>query len=99
MLQGHNGAEPFMSGHQGLMITSTPQGHFVYWKGKKPAELLGDDASLVAHFDTLPYQEGRPLTTIVEIGTVLVDYSSNEQSSHHHVNMAEVEGKGNEDPN
>jgi hypothetical protein len=54
-------ALPFMGSHQGLMITSTPQGCFVYWKGKKPSELLRDDARLVAHLDTLPYQEGRPL--------------------------------------
>jgi hypothetical protein len=30
-------AEPFMGGHQGLMITSTPQGRFMYWKGMKPS--------------------------------------------------------------
>jgi hypothetical protein len=54
-------AEPFMGGHQGLMITLTPQGRFKYWKGKKPSELLGDDARLVAHLDTLPFQEGRAL--------------------------------------
>jgi hypothetical protein len=34
------GADPFMGGLQGLMITSMPQCCFVYWKGKKPAELL-----------------------------------------------------------
>jgi hypothetical protein len=94
-----DGAEPFLGGHQGLMITSTPQGRFVYWKGKKSTELLGDDARLVAHLDTLPYQEGRPLITVAQTGTVLVDYSSDEHSSHHHVYMAEVEGEGNEDPN
>jgi hypothetical protein len=37
-------AEPFMGCHQGLVITSTPQGRFVYLKSKKPSELLGDDA-------------------------------------------------------
>jgi hypothetical protein len=52
----------------------------------------------VAHLDTLPYQEGRQLATITE-ETVLVNYSFNEHSSHHHVYMAEVEGEGNEDPN
>jgi hypothetical protein len=54
----------------------------MYWKGKKPSKLLGDDAQLVA-----------------EEGTVLVDYSSKEDSSHRHVYMVEVEGEGNEDPN
>jgi hypothetical protein len=78
------------------MITSMPQGRFMYWKGKKPAELLGGDARLVAHLDTLPYQEGRPLTTVAKIGILLVDYSSNKRSS---LYMAEVGGEGNEDPN
>jgi hypothetical protein len=40
-----------------------------------------------------------PLSTIVEEGTVLVDYSSDEHSSHHHACLVEVEGEGNEDPN
>jgi hypothetical protein len=95
----NNGAEPFMGGHQGLMITSTPQDRFMYWKGKKPTELLGDDACLVAHLDTLPYQEGRPLTTVAKIGTVLVNYSFDEHSSHRHIYMVEVEAESNEDPN
>jgi hypothetical protein len=87
-----------MGGHQGLVITSTPQSRFVYWKGKKPSEQLRDDTRLVAHLDKLPYQEGRPLSTIAK-GTVLVDYSSDEHSSHRHVYMVEVEGEGNEHPN
>ncbi|RLN03008.1 hypothetical protein C2845_PM13G02960 [Panicum miliaceum] len=41
-------AEPY-SGGQGLVITSTSEGRFVYWKGMKPSELLGDDERLVAH--------------------------------------------------
>ncbi|RLN24524.1 hypothetical protein C2845_PM07G14760 [Panicum miliaceum] len=51
----NDGAEPFMGGHQGLMITLTPQGRFVYWKGMKPSELLDDNSCLVSHLDTLPY--------------------------------------------
>jgi hypothetical protein len=39
-------AEPFLCGHQGVVITSMPQDRFVYWKGKKPFELLGDNAQL-----------------------------------------------------
>jgi hypothetical protein len=69
------------------------------WKGKKPSDLLGEVAQLVAHLDALPYQEGRLLSTIAEEATMLVDYSSDEHSSHHHVYMAEVEGEGNMDPN
>jgi hypothetical protein len=50
-----DGAEPFMGGHQGLMITSTPHGRFVYWKGMKPSELLEDTSHLMAPLDTLPF--------------------------------------------
>jgi hypothetical protein len=82
--------KPFIDGHQALVITSTPQGRFMYWKGKKPSELLGDNARLVAHLDTLPYQEGKPFTTVAKTGIMLVDYSSDEHSSHCHVYMAEV---------
>jgi hypothetical protein len=93
------GAVPFMGGHQGAMITSTPQGRFVYWKGKKPSELLGNDARLTAHLDTLPYLEGRPLPTIVGEGTALLDYSSDEHTSHRQLYMVEVEGQGDGKPN
>jgi hypothetical protein len=40
----YDSIERFYGGHQGLVITSMPQGHFLYWKGKKPSELLEDDA-------------------------------------------------------
>jgi hypothetical protein len=53
----------------------------------------------VAHLDTLPYKEGSPLTTVTKIGIMLVDYSSEEHSSHRDIYMVEVEGEGNEDPN
>ena len=33
-----------ISHHLDLTITSTSQGHFMYWKGLKPPELLGLDA-------------------------------------------------------
>ncbi|RLN41037.1 uncharacterized protein C2845_PM01G20280 [Panicum miliaceum] len=81
-------AEPYLGG-KGLVITSTPEGRFVYWKGMKPSELLGDDKRLVAHLDSLPFQEGRPLGEITPSGTVLVDYSSDDPSTHRHVFMAE----------
>jgi hypothetical protein len=38
----------FLDGHLGLTITSTPQGHFVYWKGFEPSELLDYESRLVA---------------------------------------------------
>lgn len=45
----------------------------------------------MAHLDTLPFQDGRPLSPIRKEGTILVDYSSNEHTSHHHVCMVEVD--------
>ncbi|CAN6330357.1 unnamed protein product [Urochloa humidicola] len=47
---------------QGLVITSTPAGRFVYWPDQKPSDLAVDNNSrLVACLDNLPYQEGSPL--------------------------------------
>ena len=44
---------------QGLVITSTLQGRFVYWPGMKPPLLTQDNKShLVTHLDILSYQEG-----------------------------------------
>ena len=69
-----------------LIITSTPQGRFVYWKGFEPAELL-DDPRLIAYIPDLPFQHGRPLSPIEEVAeTVLVDYntSHDEHSTKQH---------------
>jgi hypothetical protein len=60
------------------MITSTPEGRFVHWKGMKPSDLLVAEDRLVAHLEPLPFQEGRPLATVVEESTELVDASSGE---------------------
>jgi hypothetical protein len=38
----------------------------MYWKGMEPSELLDDGTSLVAYIHELPYQEGRPLSSITE---------------------------------
>ncbi|RLN03691.1 putative polyprotein [Panicum miliaceum] len=76
-------------GGQGLVITSTPEGRFMYWTGMKPSELLEGDEILVAHLDSLPFQDGRPLGETTPSGTVLVDYSSDDPSTHRHVFMAE----------
>jgi len=63
-----------------LIITSTPQGRFVYWKGFEPAELL-DDPRLIAYIPDLPFQHGRPLSPIEEVAeTVLVDYNTTHES-------------------
>jgi hypothetical protein len=65
-------------GANGLMIAPTPEGRFVHWKGMKPSDLLEAEDRLVAHLEPLPFQEGRPLATMAEESTELVDASSNE---------------------
>jgi hypothetical protein len=42
-------------GDNGLMITFTPEGHFVHWKGMKLSDLLKDEDRLVAHLEPLPF--------------------------------------------
>ena len=54
--------------HLDFMIASTPQGHFVYWKGMKPLKLLSYDMRLVAYIPNLLYQDGSELSTIREEG-------------------------------
>jgi hypothetical protein len=46
----------------GLVITSTPAGRFIYWPDRKPADLISGDSRYVAYLDSLPFQEGTPLT-------------------------------------
>jgi hypothetical protein len=82
-------------GANGLMITSTPEGHFVHWKGMKPSDLLEAEDRLVAHLEPLPFQEGRPLATMVEESTELVDESSEELISHQVLMAEEGEDDGN----
>jgi hypothetical protein len=65
-------------GANGVIITSTPEGHFVHWKGMKLSDLLEAEDRLVAHLEPLPFQEGRPLATVAEESTELVDASSDE---------------------
>jgi hypothetical protein len=63
------------------MITSTPEGRFVLWRGMKLSDLLEAESRLVAHLEPLPFQEGRPLATVAEESTELVDTSSDELAS------------------
>jgi hypothetical protein len=42
-------------GANGLMITSTPEGRFVHWKGMKLSNLLEAEDRLVAHLEPLPF--------------------------------------------
>jgi hypothetical protein len=81
-------------GANSLMITSTPEGRFMHWKGMSLFDLLKDDDRLVAHLETLPFQEGRPLATMAEGSTELVDASSDELVSHQVLMAEEGEGDG-----
>jgi hypothetical protein len=54
--------QPLSGPASGLVITSTPAGRFVYWPDRKPADLICGDSHYVAYLDSLPFQEGTPLT-------------------------------------
>jgi hypothetical protein len=73
----HRGASGCF-GANGLTITSTTEGRFVHWKGMKLSDLLNAEDRLVAHLEPLPFQEGRPLATVAEESTELVDATSDE---------------------
>jgi hypothetical protein len=49
-----------------LVITSTLTSRFVYWPDRKPADLIVDNSRCVAYLETLPFQEGTPLTPNAE---------------------------------
>jgi hypothetical protein len=77
------------------IISSTPEGRFMHWKGMKPSDLLEAEDRLVAHLEPLPFQEGRPLATVVEESNKLVIESFEELISRQ-VLMAE-EGEDDSD--
>jgi hypothetical protein len=76
------------------MITSTPEGCFVHLEGRKPSDQLEAEDRLVAHLEPLPFQEGRPLATVVEESTELVNESSEELISHKVLMAKEGEDDG-----
>jgi hypothetical protein len=76
------------------MITSTPEGRFVHWKGMSLFDLLEADDRLVAHLEPLPFQEGRPLATMAEESTELVEASSDELVSRQVLMAEEGEDDG-----
>jgi hypothetical protein len=76
------------------MITSTSVGRFVHWKGMKPSDLLEAEDRLVAHLEPLPFQEGKPLATMVEESTKLVDEGSKELISRQVLMAEEGEDDG-----
>jgi hypothetical protein len=77
------------------MISSTSEGRFMHRKGMKPSNLLEAEDRLVAHLEPLPFQEGRPLATVVEESTELVDESSEELISRQVLMAEEGEDDGN----
>jgi hypothetical protein len=58
--------QPLSGPASGLVITSTPTGRFVYWPDRKPAYLISGNSHYVAYLDSLPFQEGTPLTRTEE---------------------------------
>jgi hypothetical protein len=81
-------------GASDLMITSTPEGRFVHWRGMELSDLLEAEGRLVAHLKLLPFQEGRPLATVAEGSTELVDASSDELTSRQVLMAEEGEDDG-----
>jgi hypothetical protein len=76
------------------MITSIPEGRVVLWRGMELSDLLEAEGRLVAHLEPLPFQEGRPLATVTEESTELVDASSYELVSRQVLMAEEGEDDG-----
>jgi hypothetical protein len=76
------------------MITSTPEGRFVHWKGMKLSDLLEAEDRLVAHLKPLPFHEGRPLANVAHKSTKLVIASSDELLSRQVLMAEEGEDDG-----
>jgi hypothetical protein len=66
----------------------------VHWKGMRLFDLLEDNDWLVPHLKPLPFQEGRPLATVAEESTELVDASSDELVSRQVLMAEEGEDDG-----
>jgi hypothetical protein len=94
--------ESFLGNHLGLIITSTPQVRFVYWKSLEPSKLLEYDSRLVAFMQELPFQESKPLYPISEEGEgsrELVEYNhTTESSPDHQVYMASLRNADDDKP-
>jgi hypothetical protein len=67
----------------------------MHWKGTKLSNLLEAENRLVAHLEPLPFQEGRPLATVAEESTKLVEASSDELVSCQVLMAEEGEDDGN----
>jgi hypothetical protein len=58
--------QPLSGPATSLVITSTPVGRFVHWPDRKPADLTDGNSRYVAYLDSLPFQEGTPLSPAEE---------------------------------
>jgi hypothetical protein len=58
--------KPLSGPATGLVIASTPAGRFVYWPDRKPADLTDGNSRYIAYLDSLPCQEGTPLSPAEE---------------------------------
>jgi hypothetical protein len=58
--------QPLSGSATGLVITSTTAGRFVYWPDCKYADLTDGNSHYIAHLDSLPFQEGTPLSPAEE---------------------------------
>jgi hypothetical protein len=58
--------QPLSGPASGLVITSTPAGRFVYWPDRKLADLIDGNSRYVTYLDSLPFQEGTPLSRTEE---------------------------------
>ncbi|RLM58362.1 inactive tetrahydrocannabinolic acid synthase-like [Panicum miliaceum] len=92
----------FSGSHLGLIITTMPQGRFVYWKVMEASKLLEYDSRLVAFMQELPFQEGKPLCRITkeeEGSTELVKYNHMaETSPDRQVYMASLRNTQDDEP-
>jgi hypothetical protein len=81
--------QPLSGPASGLVITSTPAGRFVYWPDRKPADLISGDSRYFAYLDSLPFQEGTPLTRTEEYSpTEVASSDSSLGNPHRQVFMA-----------
>jgi hypothetical protein len=66
----------------------------MYWKGLEPSELLNYDSCHVAFMQELPFQEGKPLSPIVEKGDGSIELLNHNHTTNnlpdHQVYMASL---------
>jgi hypothetical protein len=90
-----------MSGDFGLFRCQWSDDHlysggaFRALEGHETSDLLKTEDRLVAHLELLPFQEGKPLATVAEESTELVDAGSNELISRQVLMAEEDEDDGN----